>query len=242
MKSEKTAVSSDGVVVSYDVEGRGKPALVFIHGWSNNRGLWDGQVAVFSNKYKTVTIDLPGFGQSGDNRMNWTIDLFGDDVAAVINKLDLEKTILVGFSMGGAVAIEAANKLPDKVAGIVLVDNLQNVGIKYPLHVISYMDSLFWDIANNPNNEKLVEGGFYKNNQEESFRKVLKMLDDSSKTGWRESLNNYIRWINEDLIEQLNKLQVPVKAINSELEPTDEDAFRKYVPHSMRELLRVLVI
>jgi len=224
------AISSDGVKISFDMQGEGEPALVFIHGWSNNRSIWDAQVSHFSERYKVVTIDLPGFGESGNNRFNWTMASFGEDVATVIKKINLEQVVLVGFSMGGPVVVEAANKVPDRVTGVVLVDNMHDVEKMYPPPVISYIDSVFMDLITHPTSEKLVGSGFYKKNPEASFERVLSMLKDASRIGWRESLLDYLRWHNEDIATALQKCQVPVMAINSDMEPTNVEAFRKLVP------------
>lgn len=224
------AISSDGVKISFDMQGEGEPALVFIHGWSNNRSIWDAQVSHFSERYKVVTIDLPGFGESGNNRSNWTMASFGEDVATVIKKINLEQVVLVGFSMGGPVVVEAANKVPDRVTGVVLVDNMHDVEKMYPPPVISYIDSVFMDLITHPTSEKLVGSGFYKKNPEASFERVLSMLKDASRIGWRESLLDYLRWHNEDIATALQKCQVPVMAINSDMEPTNVEAFRKLVP------------
>ena len=61
------------------------------------------------------------------------MESFSEDVIAVINKLDLHKVVLVGFSMGGPVVIETANKIPDRILGVVLVDVLQNCEVQIPL-------------------------------------------------------------------------------------------------------------
>lgn len=119
--------SKDGVEIAYTVEGSGEPALVFIHGWSCDRSYWDNQVKTFSPKYKVVTIDLAGHGESGMNRNNYTMELFGEDVVTVVNKLKLKKVILIGHSMGGYVIIEAARRLPGKVIGLVGADTYQGL-------------------------------------------------------------------------------------------------------------------
>jgi pimeloyl-ACP methyl ester carboxylesterase len=227
---DNIAISSDGVKISFDMQGEGEPALVFIHGWSNNRSVWDAQVSHFSERYKVVTIDLPGFGESGNNRSNWTMASFGEDVATVIKRINLEQVVLVGFSMGGPVVVEAANMVPDRVTGVVLVDNMHNVEMTYPPPVISYIDSVFMDLITNPTNEKLVGSGFYKKNPEASFESVLSMLKDASRIGWRESLRDYLRWHNEDITASLQKCQVHVMAINSDMEPTNVEAFKKLAP------------
>jgi pimeloyl-ACP methyl ester carboxylesterase len=227
---DNVAISSDGVKISFDKQGDGEPTLVFIHGWSNNRSIWDAQISHFSEKYKVITVDLPGFGESGNNRQSWSIVSFGNDVAAVINKLDLEQVVLVGFSMGGPVAIETANTVSERVAGIVLVDNLQNVEMKYPPPVVSYIDSVYMDLVTNPTNDKLFSGGFYKRNPDTSFQRILAVLKDAPTIGWRESLNDLLRWSNEDMAASLQKCQVPIIAINSDMHPTNVEAFRKHVP------------
>src|SRR5262245_39835781 len=93
---DKTSVveSADGVPIHYSVQGKGEPALVFIHCWSCDRHLWDNQVPVFSKNHRIVTIDLPGHGESGQERKNWTVEGFADDVNSVITKLNLKRVVL----------------------------------------------------------------------------------------------------------------------------------------------------
>lgn len=233
---DNTAVSSDGVKIVFNKQGSGEPAVIFIHGWSNDKSIWDAQMNYFSKKYESVSIDLAGFGESGSNRKDlpdgkagWTINAFADDVSAVIDKLDLRKVVLVGFSMGGPVAVETANLIPGKVAGIVLVDNLQDVDQKVPEQAISKVVAGMMDLVNNPSVRKLVSGGFVKKDSLKAFNKILSMLDNP-KTGWEESLTATIKWQNDECTQSLSELKVPVAAINSERMPTNVEAFRKYVP------------
>lgn len=230
---DNVAISSDGVKISFAQQGKGKPALIFVHGWGNNTSVWDAQISHFSEKYRVIAVDLPGFGESGYNRTNWTMASFGEDVAAVIKKLNLKQVVLVGFSMGGPVIIETAKTSPENLIGLVLVDILQDVEMKYPPDMIAGVDSLMMDLVTNPTNEKAVAGGFYKKNPEASFKRVLSMLSankNTSRIGWKESLDDFFRWSNEDCIESLKKVRVPIISINSDMEPTNVEAFEKYVP------------
>jgi len=121
------ARSSDGVPIHYDVQGSGKIALVFVHGWCCNRGYWAGQVDHFAPHCTLVTIDLAGHGASGRDRTRWTMPSFGRDVTAVLEQLGLEQVVLIGHSMGGLVIVEAARRLPTAVIGLVGVDTWRNV-------------------------------------------------------------------------------------------------------------------
>jgi pimeloyl-ACP methyl ester carboxylesterase len=117
-----TVTSADQVAIRYQVEGHGAPALVFVHCWTCNRSEWDKQAAFFAPHYQVVRLDLAGHGDSGRERRNYSIEAFGADVAAVVTQLNLQRVVLVGHSMGGPVAVDAAQRLGDRVIGVVGVD------------------------------------------------------------------------------------------------------------------------
>jgi pimeloyl-ACP methyl ester carboxylesterase len=233
-----TVTSPDGVKIAFNQQGKGKTAVIFIHGWSNNKNIWDEQLADFSEKYKAIAVDLAGFGESGNNRSNWTMSAFGDDVAAIVNNLKLKQVVLVGFSMGAPVVLETAKKVPEKITGVVLVDDLHNIETRYPPEIVHMFDSVMMDLIDNPTQEKLVTLGFFKTNPEQNFQQVLDMVNKfPSRTGYLESLDSYFKWINEDCTETLKLIKAPVTAINSDSEPTNIDAFRKYVPSFQAKII-----
>lgn len=117
------------VTIAYTDTGRGNYTLVFVHGWCINRGYWENQVDYFSKNYRVVTLDLPGFGESGKNRSEWNTGIFARDVDSVIRQLGLEHVILIGHSMSGDIALQAAIDNPTQVVGLVGVDNFKSVGI-----------------------------------------------------------------------------------------------------------------
>ncbi|MDZ4804109.1 MAG: alpha/beta hydrolase [Candidatus Eisenbacteria bacterium] len=119
--------SFDGNHIAYEAAGEGTPALVFVHGWSCDRGYWEGQLQPFSRQFKVVAVDLAGHGESGFGREAWTMAAFGGDVAAVVRQLGLERIILVGHSMGGDVIVEAARRLSGRVAGLVWIDTYKQL-------------------------------------------------------------------------------------------------------------------
>lgn len=120
--------SFDGVAVSYDVRGSGEPTLLFIHGLAADRTDFDDQVSHFAPAHRVVTLDLPGNGESGNNRQTWTIAAFGEDVASVADQLNLDDVVLVGHSLGGDVTVEAARRLGPRVRGLVWISSYQSLG------------------------------------------------------------------------------------------------------------------
>ena len=226
---DKTTLSLDGVEISFNVQGKGKPAIILIHGWTNNKTIWDDQVAYFLEKYKVVTIDLAGHGESGDKRENWTMSAFGNDVVAVINELKLKEVILVGFSMGGPIVIEATKKISEKVKGIILVDTLKDIEQKRQMDMVDTMYEGLLQMINNPAPD-MFKGSYFNRNIEVNFERALTMYDTVSTVGWKESLMGIFHWYNEESTTSLKKINSPIIAINSDQSPTNSEALKQYIP------------
>ena len=109
-------------VLDHTREGRGKPTVVFVHGFGCARSDWDRQVAHLRGRVETVALDLGGHGTTPGTAAHERIETHGRDVAALLAELAIERAILVGHSMGCRVVVEAALNAPAAVAGVVLVD------------------------------------------------------------------------------------------------------------------------
>ena len=127
--SEHITIDNQGVVIEYTDTRKGDTTLLFIHGWAIDQTYWTNQVTFFSKKYRVVTLDLPGFGKSGKNRSSWTVEDYGKDLSAVLNRLDLKNVVLIGHSMSGAIAVETALTNPGRVIGVIGVDNFKKYGV-----------------------------------------------------------------------------------------------------------------
>lgn len=236
-KSDNFAISSDGNEIYFDVIGKGEPTLVFVHGWSNNRGVWKDQISYFSKKYKTVNIDLAGFGESGNNRVSWNIESFGEDVSAVINKLELDNIVLIGFSMGGAVILETAKLVPDKLTGLVFVDIFQNIEASKVSHEqILKIDSTYMSKVIEPTYDKVEF--WFKNNKEELSARMISGVENASKIGWSESLKDFFRYRNEKCLDAIQQVKVPIISINSDQFKTNVEAFKKHTVSYNAKIIR----
>jgi pimeloyl-ACP methyl ester carboxylesterase len=122
-----TVTAPDGVRIHYETTGRGRPALVLVHCWTCDSSFWLDQVARLARNRQVVTLDLAGHGRSGRTRTDYTMQAFGQDVKAVTDELKLDRMVLVGHSMGGAVILEAAKLLGGRVVGLVPIDTLLDV-------------------------------------------------------------------------------------------------------------------
>lgn len=130
IESKNTVLSRDSVSINCSSVGEGHYTVLFVHGWCIDQTFWSAQVETLSQDYRVVTLDLPGFGASGKNRTDWSIENYGADVNAVIEQLNLTRVILVGHSMGGDVVLEAALNNKNVVA-LIGIDNFKEVGVQY---------------------------------------------------------------------------------------------------------------
>ncbi len=113
----------DGTPLACDCGGEGAPLLLFVHGWTCRRSYWLPQLEYFAPSWAVAAFDLPGHGDSRTGgRQKWGVKILAADVAAVVEQLGAKEVILVGHSMGGAVALETARLRPEVVKDVVLVD------------------------------------------------------------------------------------------------------------------------
>jgi 3-oxoadipate enol-lactonase len=112
------ALLPGGLELAYDESGRGVP-LLFIHGWPHNRTLWAGQMSGLPTLARCIAPDLRGFGGSTATGP-YSIAQFADDLAALLDVLQLEQVVACGLSMGGYVALALLRRHRARVRGLIL--------------------------------------------------------------------------------------------------------------------------
>ena len=112
-------------LIHHVVEGSGTPPIVFVHGFACSHIDYVAQVAQFSKRHQTVSVDLRGHGASPGTPDQISIERLGADVAEVMRALKLPPAILVGHSMGCRVVTEAALQAPGQTAAVILLDGSQ---------------------------------------------------------------------------------------------------------------------
>jgi 3-oxoadipate enol-lactonase len=97
-------------------------AIIFIHGFPYDHMMWKEQIKEFSQNYFCVAYDIRGLGQSSAGNGQFTMELFVDDLEAIINELKVDKPILCGLSMGGYISLRALERFPEKFSAAILCD------------------------------------------------------------------------------------------------------------------------
>jgi pimeloyl-ACP methyl ester carboxylesterase len=99
------------------------PAIVFLHGGGLNAHTWDVVCDLLHRDYRCIALDLRGHGDSDwHDEGDYSLEAHADDLAAALGALALRRLVLIGMSLGGAVALTWAARHPDDLLGLVLVD------------------------------------------------------------------------------------------------------------------------
>jgi pimeloyl-ACP methyl ester carboxylesterase len=142
-------IKANGINMNYDTNGNGEN-LVLIHGAGDNLNMWYHQVPVFSKNYCVITYDVRGSGKTDSPKGDYSMPLLAEDVCelvkalAALNLMNVDsleqmkkaprpeeaQCFLLGYSMGGRIALEAAINHPEMVKAVILANS--SVGLAPP--------------------------------------------------------------------------------------------------------------
>ena len=156
------------------------------------------------------------------------MEAFGQDVAAVLEALGLKGAILVGHSMGGAVIVEAALAAPGRVAGLVGVDNFQNVAMKLtPQMIEGFVGTFEGDF---PARTAAWVGQMFPAGTDSALAAGIAadMAAGPPEVGLS-AMRNLLVWFGSEAAARLAALEVPLMCVNSDQQPTNEEAVKELV-------------
>jgi len=108
----------------YEDHGEGAQTLLFVHGWMGSSAVWREQISYFAKTNRVVTFDLTGYGQSNKPAdLTYAPEVWLDDIDILIDHLNLNNPILIGWSMGGAIGMVYAITRPNVISKLVIVSS-----------------------------------------------------------------------------------------------------------------------
>ncbi len=111
-----------GIPIAFSEKGSGAP-FILLHGFLENKTMWQPFIPILSKTYRVITIDLLGHGNTGCLGYVHTMDTMADAVLAVINHLKIKHAHVIGHSMGGYVALALAEKQPKAINSLCLMNS-----------------------------------------------------------------------------------------------------------------------
>jgi len=113
----------NGIDIRYDDTGPvDAPTIIFIHGFPFNRLMWKAQAERLKGRCRVVTFDLRGHGESGIGDGEYSMELFASDLLGLMDALRIDKAIVCALSMGGYIALNAAENHPERFSALILCD------------------------------------------------------------------------------------------------------------------------
>jgi pimeloyl-ACP methyl ester carboxylesterase len=224
----RITLSPDNVHIEYHLYGGADPAVLLVHGWACDENYWHAQLDALKAHYTVVTLNLAGHGASGANRSDWSIANYAQDVAAVARQLPNRQLILVGHSMGAAVALAATPLIGARVIGVVAVEALRTVG-EPPLaarDIERRVAPFQVDFVGATRN--LVSSSLFEHGADAAL--VQKVAYNMSLRPPAVAVPSLRSLLSMDLAGLLPAIHVPVYAINSDLLPTDGARIRRSLP------------
>ncbi|MCK5744904.1 MAG: alpha/beta fold hydrolase, partial [Oricola sp.] len=112
----------NGIEIEYSVHGDSGPWVTLSHSLGCSQAMWEPQIRALSDKYRVLNYDLRGHGGSSCDDSEGSTDLLKDDLVALLDSLNIEKTALIGISIGGMIGQKFAAEHPDRISWLVLAN------------------------------------------------------------------------------------------------------------------------
>jgi pimeloyl-ACP methyl ester carboxylesterase len=199
-------------------------AVVLVHGFSLDLRMWDDQVPALAERYRVVSYDLRGFGRSAIPESGVHYHHL-DDLVGLLDHLAIERAAVVGLSLGGAVALDAVLRHPDRFSALVLVDAVMP---SFDAPDLSALTGPIWSAGRELGADaarRLWIGCplFTIANERPSCRNALRrIIGDYSGWGWTDPDPG--TWAEPDCAAQLHRIAVPTLVVVGE---QDIDGMRR---------------
>jgi pimeloyl-ACP methyl ester carboxylesterase len=225
--SRQRAATLDGAAIHSTSTGEGAKTILLVHGWTCDETSWSEQVPVLSKKYRVITIDLPGHGQSDPPKDGkFSMDVFANAIEAVRAEAGVDHLILVGHSMGGPVIYRYAQLHPEHTSALILVDSPLLKGSEARMFVDQTLPSLAGK-EGLKGRETMIRGMFSAATSPELQSRILKMMlraPESTAEGAMGAMADPVVWDN-------HVLRIPALAIfAATYRGNNLDVTKAYIP------------
>jgi pimeloyl-ACP methyl ester carboxylesterase len=207
----------NGTRLYYEMVGRGHP-LVLVHGWGFNTKMWDDQFEAFAKRFKVVRYDVRGFGKSALPTIGKEYS-HAKDLKALLNQLGIEKTYLIGLSMGGNITLDFTLEYPEVTKALILADSILDGFGDWSKTRLDFVKSLYKEAK-----EKGVKAAKDIQLGDILLKPALEKPDValrlrqmvSDYSGWHFVNTDPLRPLDPPAIDRLQEIQVPTLIIVGE--------------------------
>ena len=209
--------AQSGIEWHYDIEGEGEH-LLFIHGWGVDKRIWRQQSKFFSQFYRVMTVDLPGHGKSGWEKVE--LDVIVKDLKFLLEETKFNDVTIIGSSLGGLVALKFYALFPSGIRRMIFVGAMPKFSKSpdYPHGLdVQKMRKLEGQLQSDyPSIINIFFRSLFTKHERQTRRfKWLQKFRQNTDVPMRQALSEYLDILEkEDLREVLKKVRIPLQFIN----------------------------
>jgi pimeloyl-ACP methyl ester carboxylesterase len=215
-----------GLGTHYEITGRGEP-LVLVHGLGSSARDWELQIPFFARNFQVVAYDVRGHGRSDKPPGPYGIPLFAQDLAGLINALDIGAAHIVGISLGGMIGFQLAVDSPELVRSLVVVNSLPEMVVRTPQQWVQVVRRLlvvrFFGMRKM--GEVLARSLFPEAGQEEARSALIERWAENDPRAYRETGRAIVGW---SISDRLEEIACPVLVITADQDYTPVEAKAVY--------------
>lgn len=218
-------IQANNAKLAFRRAGDNKIALVFIHGWMASGAVFEHQLEGLSENYQVIAPDLRGFGDSEKSQMDYTLDVYRADLYELIQALNLGKPVIIGWSMGGAIAIDYATTFPNEISALILLDTTP---------IMAEVDD--FPHIHPPRNADFTELMFPESNTE-NYKEMIR--DINSQTNREIALSSIKNVGSADLRPILQNIRVPTAIMHG---TADQICFYSAARYMQKQIPKSIII
>ncbi len=197
----------NGRKINYEEKGKGEPIL-FVHGWPASIKSLNKLYHLASKDYRSIIIDLPGFGKSDNPGADWGVGEYASHIAAFIHELGTKNVHYFGHSFGGELGIYLASRFPDVVKSLIISNSSYKRDGK-PKKAVKILKNLLTRIYSFKSVEPYAKKYFYR---------IFFPNSDILKAPHLES--NFRKIVTQDLTSYLKDIKAPTLILWGQLDTT----------------------
>ena len=216
----------DGVRLAYTDIGDGAPPVVAIHGLCDSLEVMAPMTVPMADRHRVVSVDLRGHGASDAPEGDYSIETLAADVAAVCDRLEIDDAVVIGHSLGSAVAVQLAAARPDLVAAVAMLEG----ALLFRAEVLQGVAPLFEALRSPAWRDALhgfVDGGFIATDDPEVRAAAHARVDGLTHHAMRAVFDAAGQWNAE---AALRACLVPLLHVEAGSNLTDLDRFAVLCP------------
>lgn len=214
------------IKLNYEIDGEGE-AVVFIHGLGSSLEDWELQKDSISKKHQVIRYDVRGHGESDKPNGKYSVKLFSEDLANLLDALGLKTVHLVGLSMGGWIAFQLCVDYPDRVKNMTIVNSgpaliFDTFEKKKELYLRLILFSVF---GMRKIGEILAPRLFIKPEQEDLRNDFVERWAQNYKPSYMASFRGAVGW---SVMDEIGEIECPVLVVAADEDYTpvsDKEAF-----------------